>query len=339
MRSPIVVAIPARNEAARIGPCLQALASQTDAHRHIAAVAVFANNCTDETLAAARSVALPFPLHLVEAHLPPARAHIGYARRGATDAAFACMRALGLGDDAIIACTDADSRVAPGWLAALSCTFDGTVEAVCGAIDLDDPLSTVLAARLASETAYAEMVARVAHRLDPRSHDPWPNHIWCWGANFAVRARALAAVGGMPLVDLAEDRALHAELLRNDIPIRHSIDARVRTSARTTGRAPGGLADLMQQYASDPSAMADFALEPALRTWERARRRGETRRQFGDGEGFGNWWAQREAQDVALQRQRVALADLPAETAKLTRWLSVADNQSDIPASALAGSQ
>lgn len=319
---PVIIAIPARNEADRIGACISAIAAQPDAHTHIAGVVVFANNCTDDTaaVAAAAIPQVPFPLQVIAAELPPERAHIGHARRDAIDAAFDCLMAAGLGD-AIIAGTDADSRVAPGWLAGLIAAFDADIDAVCGAIDLEEPVPPALAALRAAEMAYAEATARVVVHHDPMPHDPWPNHMWCWGANLSVRARALADVGGSPLVDLAEDRALHAALLRGDKRVRHSGEVRVITSARSDGRAPGGFADLMASYTADPAALADFWLEPAALTWERARQRGEARREWGKRRGFGAHWADHEAATPALAAQRVAVVDLPAETAALERLL------------------
>ncbi|MGL6044480.1 MAG: glycosyltransferase [Sandaracinobacteroides sp.] len=331
MTQPIIVAIPARNEEMHIGPCLQALAAQHGAAKAIAAVVLHANNCTDQTVAAARAQALPFPVRIIEAVLPPGQAHIGHARRGATDAAMSCIEALGL-RDAIIASTDADSRVRSDWLGQLLRAFEGEVGAVCGAIDLDGPIPPALSIRLGAEAAYAAALARMNDLLDPQPHDPWPNHIWCWGANIAVRASLLNAIGGSPLVELAEDRALHAELLRQDIPVRHSLAVRVHTSSRTTGRAPGGLADLMQCYATDPSAVADFALEPADLAWNRAEMRGIARRRFGRSTGFGAWWANLEAADRRLQPRRIALADLPGETARLSGWLNAATSRSGNPA-------
>lgn len=319
---PVIIAIPARNEADRIGACLAALAQQPDAGTHIAGVVVFANNCTDETAAVAAAAAMPFPLHVITAELPPEHAHIGHARRGAIDAAFDCLAASGHAD-AIIASTDADSRVTADWLAAMLAAFASDVDAVCGAIDIDGPIPPGLARVRAAEAAYAEAMARAAAQLDPLSHDPWPNHIWCWGANLAVRARILAAVGGFPLVDLAEDRALHGLLLRHDARIRHSASARVLTSARADGRVSGGFADLMQTYAEDPAALADFWLEPAALAWARFRQRGAARLEWGRARGFGDYWAGHEAQTPALAPQRVAIADLPAATAQLEQWLGL----------------
>ena len=99
----------------------------------------------------------------------------------------------------------------------------------------------------------------------------------------------LANVGGSPLVDLAEDRALHAALLRHGARIRHSDAARVRSWARSDGRAFGGFADLMASYADDPEALAGFWLKPAALTWERARQLGAARWRWGDHAGFGDY--------------------------------------------------
>jgi cellulose synthase/poly-beta-1,6-N-acetylglucosamine synthase-like glycosyltransferase len=330
--APVVVAIPARNEAGCIGTALAALAAQPEAGRRIAAVIVYANNCTDDTAAAARSVALPFPLHVVEATLPPPHAHIGHARRAVTDAAAAHLEQLGR-PDGIIASTDADSRVARDWLARLRKAFAPDIDAVCGEIALDGPVTPRLAAVRDAEAAYAEAVAQAVAWLDPLGHDPWPRHIWSWGANLAVRARSLIAVGGSPLVDLAEDRALHDALLHNDARIRHACDVRVFTSGRADGRAPGGFADLLLGYATDPAALADFYLEPAAISWHRAQSRGYARDRWrGPGSerpGFGACWAEREAAAPALARQRVEIAALPAQTMLLRARLKAAAGRFD----------
>lgn len=328
---PVVVAIPARNEAGSIGAALAALAAQPDAGKRIAAVIVHANNCTDDTAAVARSVQAPFAVQVIEAEWPAAQAHVGHARRAATEAAVQHLSVLGR-KDGIVASTDADSRVAPDWLAALLVAFAADVDAVCGAIDLDGPVAPGLEAVRRCEADYAGAVARAAAHLDPRAHDPWPNHVWSWGANFAVRADVLAAVGGFPLVDLAEDRALHELLVRHDARIRHADDVRVLTSARADGRAPGGFADLLAGYAGDPAALADFNLEPATISWVRAACRGRARARWGDAPGFGAFWAVHEDARPELARQRVAVGDLPRETVLLRAWIRAAEGRSDNPA-------
>ena len=354
----IVVAIPAHDEAERIETCLDALARQPAASRHIAGVVVFANNCRDNTATIARAMTLPFAIDVIEAELPPEHAHIGWARRGATDAAFARLAKLGIADG-IIANTDADSHVGCDWLAAIVADFEHGADAVAGAIDIDPSDAAALAGttQRRAEHDYAAAVARVNARLDPIEHDPWPNHIWAWGANLAVRARVLAAVGGMPTVNLAEDRALHAALLCRDARVRHSVTARVWTSGRSDGRAPGGFADLLHSYANDPRALADFALEPARAAWTRARLRGQARRLWQRGgaaalapmaaalgasapatDRFGAAWMTIAETSDALQWHRVAVADLPGETRKLEGMLDrfsrgSADDRCDTAAS------
>ena len=325
---PVVVAIPARNEAGHIGAALTALAAQPDSHRRIAAAIVHANNCTDDTAAIAQGMSLPFAVHVIIADLSPDRSHIGHVRRAVTDAAAAHLDAIGH-PGGIIASTDADSRVAPGWLAALVGALAVDIDAVCGVIDLDGVVAPGLAATRRAEASHAEAAARASALLDPLAHDPWPNHIWSWGANNAVRADTLRAVGGSPLVSLAEDRALHAALLRHDARIRHEPGVRVLTSARTSGRAPGGFADLLADYADDPAAFADFALEPAAIGWLRAARRGTARRRWGNRPGFGAFWAVYEAESTELAQQRIALRDLARETALLRRWITAAKDRSD----------
>src|SRR5690349_15188479 len=77
---PIVVAIPARNEADELEDCLFALAAQRPAA--IDCLVVCLNNCTDGSAAVIRriAVALPFCVDVVEVTLPPDRACAGMAR-------------------------------------------------------------------------------------------------------------------------------------------------------------------------------------------------------------------------------------------------------------------
>src|SRR3954454_25077131 len=77
---PVVVAVPAKNEAERIGACLTALHDQ---QRRPDAAILLLNNSTDETEAIARVMApsLGFELDLVCRDLPSDQADAGFARR------------------------------------------------------------------------------------------------------------------------------------------------------------------------------------------------------------------------------------------------------------------
>jgi len=138
-----IVAIPVKDEEERLPACLRALAHQIDrSGRPIPAeyvrVALFANNCTDWSASLARKLGANWQLDIrvVEAFLPPAAAHAGNARRAAMDIAEAWLMEGGE-TDGVILTTDADSQVAPNWIAQNLAAFEAGAEAVLGRIDLD----------------------------------------------------------------------------------------------------------------------------------------------------------------------------------------------------------
>src|ERR1700753_4008774 len=117
-----IVAIPARDEAAHIGDCLDALAQQVDGDGDPLppgsfGILLLLNNCRDETaaIAARRAPGMPFPLGIVEWELPPDHATAGTARRLAMDAAAGWLMAADTPGGAILT-TDADSAVAEDWV-------------------------------------------------------------------------------------------------------------------------------------------------------------------------------------------------------------------------------
>src|SRR5262245_36091696 len=86
--SHICVAIPAQNEAERIGACLAAFSRQTT--REAFSIVVLANNCTDGTSDAVRAFAQSSPIHvtLIEASWPTQEAPAAFARRLSVNAAM-----------------------------------------------------------------------------------------------------------------------------------------------------------------------------------------------------------------------------------------------------------
>lgn len=288
--SPAIVAIPARDEAGRIEACLRALADQRALDGgpldwRGRAVLVLANDCADDTAARARALqpALPFALLCREVRLPPALAHAGGARRAALDLAADHLAAALLpttgARDGVLLSTDADTRARPDWLARNLAAIAAGADAVAGSIALDPAERPPLFAGARHlEAAYADLSAEIAARLDPRPHDPWPNHRWAWGASLAVRLSAYRRIGGLPAVRLAEDRALVARIEAADLRVRHALDVGVWTSPRLAGRAPGGYADLLRSYVADEDAPCDALLEPALLTCRRALWRARLRR-------------------------------------------------------------
>ena len=144
IRPGFVVAIPVKDEEERLPACLRALAQQRDRSGQpippaLVRIVLFANNCTDQSASLARKLGECWSLdvRVVEARLPPAAAHAGNARRAAMDIAEAWL-AEGDERDGVILTTDADSQVAPNWIAENLAAFEAGAEAVLGRIDLDD---------------------------------------------------------------------------------------------------------------------------------------------------------------------------------------------------------
>jgi glycosyltransferase involved in cell wall biosynthesis len=123
IRPGFVVAIPVRNEEERLPACLRALARQLDRSGQpipprAVRIVLFANNCTDQSASLARKLGgdLSLDVRVFEARLPPAATDAGNARRAAMDVAEAWLVAGGEWDGVILT-TDADSQVAPDWIA------------------------------------------------------------------------------------------------------------------------------------------------------------------------------------------------------------------------------
>jgi glycosyltransferase involved in cell wall biosynthesis len=246
----LTVVIPARDEAARAGRTLDALAVQRDLDGSPLApdsfdVLVYANNCVDATADVVRAAARRHPGHafyVAEESLPRNVAHIGTARRAAMNAAWARFAAAGIGGG-ILAATDADTVPAPDWLAWTLREMQ-RADAVMGRI-LVDPhewrkLPATIRTMLTDENAYHFAVAQLATQLNPQPYDPWPRHWQRSGPSFAVRLEAYDRAGGVPPVRTLEDIALYDALVRTGARIRHSLRVRVTTSARLQSRAAGG---------------------------------------------------------------------------------------------------
>ncbi|MBU8537834.1 glycosyltransferase [Falsiroseomonas tokyonensis] len=350
----LVIAIPARDEAAQLPACLAALAVQQGVAAADVAVLVMANNCTDDTAGLARALAprLPFRLEVGECRLPPGRAHAGGARRAAMEAGAALFGA-DPPQGALLFSTDADGRATPGWIAANLAAFAAGADAVAGTYAPDPEEAALLPApmrrREALESGYAALLEEMASLVDADPHDPWPRHAVHSGASIALRLSAYEAVGGLPEVPVGEDRALFAALQRAGLRVRHSPAARVIVSCRLQGRALGGMADTLRRRLAEPEAPADERLEPALAALLRLRCRNALRRlhegrpRLGDPRRLAlalglpldqlrkiaampHFWPAWEALQhaaPALQRRPLRMAELPGETARLRALLKL----------------
>ncbi|MFZ1431667.1 MAG: glycosyltransferase [Geminicoccaceae bacterium] len=282
-----VVAIPVRDEAERIGVCLDALAAQRDDDGRSLQpgsfeVVLLLNNCTDDTARAVQRLRarLPFRLSVIERELPAAMAHAGWARKLAMDAAAELV--ADSGRPGVILTTDADGRVGRRWLAANLAAVAGGADLVAGYVRADRaehaqlPASILRRGRL--ESRYEWLLAELQARLDFEPHDPWPRHRIASGASLAVTHAAYRQAGGLSPIPTGEDRALAEQVTNSGGRVRHSLAAQVAVSCRLDGRAAGGMAATIRQRALIPELACDPALEPALELRQRALWRGALRR-------------------------------------------------------------
>ncbi len=242
-----VVVVPARDEERRVAACLEALARQ-GAH-----VVLVDDGSTDATVAVAERTAAARGLSLEV--LPGPRCGVGHARRLGMAVAAERLRGggggvgapsgsggAGDGSGGIIASTDADSRVAPDWLARIEARIAAGAAAVGGRIELDP----AEAAALPPGVLEARAVEAEQRLAAVREHAPDAEHHQFSGASLALTLAAHDAIGGLPAVAALEDEALERVLRAAELPIAYAADVRVTTSARTSGHVPRGLAQVLR---------------------------------------------------------------------------------------------
>jgi len=239
-----IVVVPARDEASRIANCLRALMAQREVAAAGYEVIVILDGCQDNTLQVVEDLAAdrlrsPDP-RLYTVVLEHSQG-VGRARRLGMD--IACRRLVQIGRrDGLIASTDADTTVAPDWLfAQLSLARTGAA-AIGGLIELDPTERHALdpdAVAVRERRNAARLEHTLAQSTDQASVIEHPHFS---GASLALTAAAYERCGGLPARAALEDEALAQALTGQGIPIHRSRRVRVRTSARTDGRAPRGLA-------------------------------------------------------------------------------------------------
>ncbi len=339
----LVVAVPVRDEEERIGLCLDALARQEEVDFADLAVVLLLNNTTDGTAEQVRALAphAPYVTWMHQVDLAPGQANAGWARRLAMDAALALAAPGGL-----LLTTDADTRVNDDWIDCTRREIAAGADAVAGYVMADGAelmqLDPAVLERGRLEWQYQQLAAELVARVDREPHDPWPRHNQNCGASAAITADAYRAIGGLPPKPVGEDRALFEEVRRKDGRVRHSLEVGVLTSARTDGRACGGLADEIR-LRTDPDHPCDEALEVATSTLRRALWRCEMRqgwlsnrldsarwarrlavselefRQALQRPHFGQLWAELEAKSPRLRRQCVTANGLGRELRRMRR--------------------
>ena len=228
-----VAVVPARDEEAEIVSCLRALGAQEAVPGSYETIVVI-DACTDATERLAARTASEIGLSLT---LLPGPGHgAGAARRAGMDAAASRLLAAGA-PDGLIACTDADSRPAPDWLARQLAHARAGARVIAGVIELDpEDAHGLPAAVIRRREREAAMRLQGVRRLDPDA-----SHHHFAGASLGITAAAYIEVGGLEPLAALEDAAFAERLQAHGIPVLRASDVVVQTSARASGRARRGL--------------------------------------------------------------------------------------------------
>jgi glycosyltransferase involved in cell wall biosynthesis len=229
-----VVVVPAHDEEVRIGRCLEALAGQIEVRAEEFEVIVVLDDCGDGTAAAVEAARLDSPLVL---HTVPGPGE-GAGPARATGMDIGCARLESLGRErGLLASTDADSVVAPDWVARQLEALAAGAEAIGGEVILDPAEAAALPPSVLADRE-ADLVARVraAAARGPAEHPHFS------GASLGVTPRAYRLAGGMAWMAALEDQELEDRLAGAGIAIHRLRPVSVVTAARTEGRAERGLA-------------------------------------------------------------------------------------------------
>ena len=232
-RFDVVVVIPARNEAERIGACLRSVVTAAEQARRRTrriGVVVVADGCTDRTVDIARSVLSAQPLWSVT------ECDLGNV---------ALVRALGVAvgrtllgsartDRTWIANTDADTTVPREWLLQQMSAATRGLRAIVGVVDVTSFDGLPANARQHFAETYSSLL--------PSEGD----HPHVHAANLGVRLDAYDDAGGWGCLPRSEDRDLWTRLQQTGASVASPTGLRVVTSGRSIGRVPGGFADCLR---------------------------------------------------------------------------------------------
>lgn len=256
--SHVTIAIPIRDEAARMRRLLVALAAAAERSALPVTALVLANNCRDHS--AGITAAFAHPLLRIDLHeVTMADASAGGARRLAME--------LAAQDGALVMTTDGDAVPDPGWIAAALRHANAGADLVCGTIaaDCQHVLATASGSRITrAEEAYRALLHETRHAIDQmagRQGAVLPHYVES-AASMAIRADSYRKIGGLPDIRSSEDRALVHLAEGHGLSVRYAEDMHAWVSARLHGRATGGMAEALRERMSEADPLADQALLP-----------------------------------------------------------------------------
>jgi dolichol-phosphate mannosyltransferase len=225
----VSVVIPARDEAHRLGPCLQGLAADPDIHELL----VVDDCSTDATAAIAREGGA----HVVAGVPLPA---------GWVGKAWALQQGLEAATGDVVVFLDADTRPRPGLVRELAALLGAATAAAtdADAIDLVTAAPRFACQSAADRLLHPAMAVTIPYRTGPGDALGWqpkPSRAIANGQCMAIRRATLAAAGGWARVrdhmteDVALARTLRADGLRIAfVDACDLLEVRMYESARET---------------------------------------------------------------------------------------------------------
>ena len=226
------IVIPAHNEQAVIADCLAAVktaARHPGLHGETVQILVVLDHCTDLTSTYVDQAQV--------SSLEIDARNVGVARALGAEA----MLARGA---RWLAFTDADTQVAPAWLAEQLAL---QADAVCGTVEVVD---------WSDHGTHADLIRWHFGQTYMDADD----HRHIHGANLGVSASAYRVAGGFQHLACSEDVALVEALQATGARIAWSARPRVITSARRVARARGGFADALLNAVAN--RLDDLASQP-----------------------------------------------------------------------------
>lgn len=233
----VAVVVPARDEHTRIAACVRSIQVSLRAADANGWTVVVADDCSDDTAGRARRALGPDG-EVIEL----SAGSVGAARRAGCEVALRHF-ANRPRQEIILASSDADSIVAPGWVAAHLGAARHGAAAVAGSVVVDSFAGRHPLVRARFERLYL-----------PRGGG---RHAHVHGANLSVRADAYLAVGGFAAVTTGEEHDLWARLRAHGYATVSTTVGPVATSGRRLGRAPSGFAgylNALERAAQEASA-------------------------------------------------------------------------------------
>jgi len=255
-----VVVVPARDEELWIGRCLDALAGQVEVEPEDFEVIVVLDACEDDTAAEVEAARRRIGGPVIHTVTGPGQG-AGPARATGMDVGCARLESLGRADG-LLASTDADSRVAPDWIARQLEAIAAGAEAIGGEVTLDPAEAAAL-----PDGVLARREADLAARTREAAARGPAEHAHFSGASLGVTPRAYRRAGGMAWMAALEDQELEDRLAAAGIAIHRLRPVSVVTAARTEGRAERGLArdlELARWWGERRYDGADFTLPGLL---------------------------------------------------------------------------